>query len=85
MKLKIFSVFDSPAEAYLPPFYMPTTAMAHRAFRQSLDDEKHQFSKTPRDYTLFHIGEFDDANAEIVTQIPKALANGLEVISADES
>jgi len=59
MKLKMFSVFDSKAKAYLPPFLLPETVMAVRAFGDCVMDSGHAFGKHPEDYTLFQVGSFD--------------------------
>jgi hypothetical protein len=67
MKQIIFSVRDSKAGAYLPPFFMPTRAQAERAFADCINDEKHQFGKHPEDYTFYEIGSFDDHTGKIET------------------
>lgn len=65
MKLKIFSVFDDKASAFIPPFFLPNSAMAIRAFTQCVNDPSHQFGQNPGDYTLFELGEFDDSDGSI--------------------
>ncbi len=65
MILKIYSVYDSKAEAFLPPFFQATKAMAIRIFENVANDPKHQFGANPADYTLFEIGQFDDESAKI--------------------
>lgn len=78
MKLKIFSIFDVKAEAYLPPFFLPTVGMATRAFKDCVNQQGHQFCENPGDYTLFELGEFDDVKGEIQTRAAhKSLGNGL--------
>ncbi len=59
MKLQVFSVFDSKAEAFIQPFYSQTVGTAVRSFEQALQNEEHEFRKFAADYTLFHLGEFD--------------------------
>lgn len=61
LKLLAFSVFDSAAKAYLPPFFAPTVEVAIRRFRATVNDPspENQIAKYPEDYTLFHCGEFD--------------------------
>lgn len=63
MITKIFTVYDSKAEAYLPPFYMQSKGQAVRAFQDSASDPQHQFFRHSGDYTLFELGEFDDQTA----------------------
>lgn len=66
MKLNVYSIFDSVANAFIPPFFMANDAMAIRACSDALTDSNHQFFKHPTDYTLFRIAEFDDSNGVIV-------------------
>ncbi len=59
MQLRMFCVYDSKVEAYLPPWYQQTTAAGIRAFSDTVMDETTMLSKHPADYTLFEIGTFD--------------------------
>jgi len=65
MLLQVFTVFDSKAEAYLPPFYMSAIGAALRNFGDTCSTPDHPFHKHPQDYCLFHIGSFDDATGHI--------------------
>ncbi len=76
---QMFTVFDSKAEAYLPPFYMQTRGAAIRAFQDTVNDPNHAFNKHPADYTLFIIGEFDDSTAAFnIHDVRKSCGNALE-------
>lgn len=66
MHLKAFSVYDTKAEAYLPPFFLPTVGMALRAFKDCATSKDHQFGKNPDDYVLYEIGHFDDHTGQLV-------------------
>jgi len=59
MSNKIYSVYDSKAEAYLPPFTCPTRAVAQRMVAQATMDINHDFSRFGGDYTLFELAEWD--------------------------
>ena len=59
MKEQLFSVFDHAAQRFLSPFYSPTIEYAIRQFRATVNTLDHQFNKFPEDYTLFHLGEFN--------------------------
>lgn len=75
----MFSVHDSKAEAYLPPFFLHTAGMAKRVFADCCNDEKHQWGRNPHDYTLFHLGAFNDSTATVTLETaPKSLGNGVE-------
>lgn len=63
--MKVLTVYDSKAEAFLPPFYMRTTAEALRAFESTCNDPESNMSRYPEDYTLFEIGEWDDNKGQV--------------------
>lgn len=60
MVLKVFTVYDSKAEAYLQPFCAQTKNTAIRAITDSVNNPKSEFHRWPADYTLFEIGVYDD-------------------------
>jgi hypothetical protein len=81
MIINIFAIHDSKAHAFLPPFYFHHTEQAQRTFSDTIHDDTHMFSKHPADYTLFHLGTFDDEGAQIDTITPISLGNGLEFLN----
>ena len=79
MKLNVYSIFDSAAKAYTNPFFMHNDGLAIRAFADNVNSEQeNNISKHPDQFTLFRIGEFDDASGEIKTDIVKSLGTGLQ-------
>lgn len=84
MQLSIFCVYDAKAQAYLPPFFLPRKQMAVRAFAECVNSSEHQFGKWPNDYTLFHIGAFNDETGLIDSFAPVSLGNGLEHLQVKE-
>ena len=79
MNLEIFAVYDQKAQAYLPPFFVPTTGMGQRMFANCIQEEGHPFNLNPSDYTLYHIGSFEDSTAELTPRDRTVLQTGLEV------
>lgn len=65
MRVKIYSIWDSKAETHTIPFFMHSDPPAIRAFTNMCMDKEHQFGKNPEDYTLFCLGELEDASGEI--------------------
>lgn len=61
MIVKMFSVYDSKAEAYSTPQFYQTKGIAVRAFIEAIKQEDTPFCKYPEDFTLFEVGEFDDS------------------------
>lgn len=82
MMLRVFSIFDSKAEAYCSPFFLSERGQAVRAFSTALLDPATEFHKWPADYTLFEIGAFDSATGVLsATQIQVPLGNGLTLLA----
>lgn len=80
---KIFSVYDSKVEAYMAPFFMAARGQAIRAFVDTATDAASQLGKHPEDFTLFELGEYDDANASFsIHKTPISLGVALELIPA---
>lgn len=63
--MKMYSVHDSKAEAYLAPFTCNTHGLALRMFETSANEEGHMFQRFAADYTLFCIGEFDESTGQL--------------------
>lgn len=64
MITKIFAIYDSKAEAYLPFFVMPSKGEAIRALTELSNDPSHNFCKFASDFTLFELGSWDNLNAK---------------------
>lgn len=65
--MKIFTVYDSKAAAYLQPFFCPNGAVAIRAFSSAAKQEGHDFNRYAADYTLFEIGQWDPISGNVNT------------------
>ncbi len=85
MKHKMFVIYDVKANAYMQPWFLTQEGMALRAFSDCVNDADHNFGRHPEDYTLFNIGSFDDANADIKWQPPKSMGNGLEFVRSEDT
>jgi len=64
MIFKVYSVYDSKVEAYLPPLFMKSKGEFLRAFTKAANDEKSQIGEYPQDYTAFEIGSWDDGSCK---------------------
>lgn len=81
MIYEIMTVHDSAALAYLPPLHYQTIGVALRAFKDAANDPSHAFHTHPKDYTLFHLGTFDDQNSTFDLKTPSiALARAIDLI-----
>lgn len=57
--LKIYSIYDSKAEAFQLPFFAPAHGAALRMFERACNEKESDFGRYPGDYTLFCMGEWD--------------------------
>lgn len=79
MKTNVFTVYDSKAEAYLPPFFVNTKGEAIRAFSDCCNDKNHQFGQHAADYTLFELGSYSYLEGCFnIHETKVSLGNGVE-------
>lgn len=57
--LKIFSIYDSKANAFMQPFFSPNVSVAKRTVMRALMDPDSDFGKFKEDFSLFEFGEWD--------------------------
>jgi hypothetical protein len=74
MKVKMFTIYDSKAEAYNNPFYHTTRGTAVRALVAQIEKDE-QLRQHGADYTVFEIGEWD-AIKGTVTEYPAKINLG---------
>jgi len=61
---KVFGIYDSKTDAFLPPFMMKTVGEAERALQTHINDPQHNFCRYAEDFTLFELGTWEDSNAK---------------------
>lgn len=76
MKQSMFAIYDSKADAYLPPFIAVTVDVAKRMFAQAANDQNTDFYRFSGDYTLFELGSWDD-NKGVITMHRTHISHGL--------
>jgi hypothetical protein len=83
MKLNIYSIFDSAAKAYAPPFFLHNDGLAVRGFQDNVNNPESQAFRNPDQFTLFHIGTYDDITGVIESaEVIRSMGNGLEYKTA---
>lgn len=60
MLLNAYSVYDTKALNYSPPFYAPTNGAATRMIADAAADPNNNLGRHPADFVLFRVGTFDD-------------------------
>lgn len=85
MKLFAFSVYDSAVGTYSPPFFVRAGGLAIRDFRFEIANPESRLSKSPGDYSLFCMGEFDDETATFsLFEAPRRVMTGLDALKVKE-
>ncbi len=78
----IFAVYDVVAERYLQPFFGENPGSAIRGFATVCGEPDHQFAIHPSDYSLFHIGTWDELKGEITPLEPRQIASAASFSAA---
>ncbi len=81
MLLLAFAVHDAKVEAFITPFFDVTKGSAVRAFSDAVNSEGDMFNRHAEDYTLFHVGVFDQGSGVFLKfDAPVSLGNALTFI-----
>lgn len=65
MLLGAYSVYDECTETYGTPFFVVNDKTAERAFFQLWTDPNSTVFQSPKDFSLYYIGQFDDSDGAI--------------------
>lgn len=80
MQLNVFSIRDSKAEIFNPPFIKQTHGEAERDFHRMVKNPESLPHQYPEDYDLYHLGTFDDQTGEITRlEKPQRLVNATQL------
>ena len=77
MKINVYAIHDAKIEAYMQPFYARTDEEAKRGFSGVVNGQG-QIHDHPGDFTIFKIGEYNDADGSLVPVDKVSLGNALE-------
>lgn len=71
--MKLFSIRDSKAQAYLPPRAYRTRSEAIRALQMEMDNKESMINKFPLDYSFHELAEWDELKGNILPYSPSEL------------
>lgn len=79
--MKLFTIHDNKSETFNQPFFARTNPEAIRYFGQMVNDRNpnNLLALSPTDFTLYSVGEFDEASGILSGAEPQALCNGKDV------
>jgi len=83
--LKVCSVYDSKAEAYNPPIFVPAVGLASRDFVDALTSDDSNMAKHKGDFDLYHVAEFDTDSASFDSIVPpRLILKGADIGGSNE-
>lgn len=78
--MQIFAIKDQAIDAFDRPFFAPAIGLAVRMFGDEIENEQSPMHKHPGDFTLHHLGAFDERSGEFITTNPVQLARGADFV-----
>lgn len=87
MLVQVYAIYDSKSKTFGQPFFSNTNGTAQRDFTNLVNDRQTQVNKYPDDFTLHHIGEYDDALGLVSppdTGAPILLTTALNVLIKEQ-
>lgn len=75
----VCSVYDSKAEAWLPPMHFQSKGQAWRSFSDEVNRADSEFGKHPEDYALFVVGEWNPFIGELMGCVAEVICKGVDV------
>ena len=75
MIINVYSIRDARV-GYGNPFVQPNDDVALRTMRSLLVDPQSEFSRSPKDYSIWRVGTFDTDTGIIDSLIPEMLSRG---------
>lgn len=67
MNLRMYSIRDSKAAIFHPPFFNQTHGEAERNFAQLAADPKSTIAQFPEDFDLYYLGIYDNNTGKMET------------------
>lgn len=83
MIYKLFAVKDKALNSFSAPYTQGTIESGIRMWRELVlfQQEENRYRRSPNDFTLYLIGEYDDDTGQIENVVPQPLATASEVIN----
>lgn len=78
MKINIYAINDAQVSAFSQPFFSQTNGAALRAFSDHVNEKGTQPNKHPQDYSLWHLGTFNDDDGTIEPVKPSRIGTAVE-------
>lgn len=77
---QVVACYDKKARAFMHPFYASHVDVALRSFKEAANTPTHQVCVHPEDFALYHLGTFNDENAQFTLAAqPVHLAEAIQL------
>lgn len=78
----IVAVKDLAAQAFGQPFFVSSTGLALRSFRDEVNRraDDNQMSRHPEDFELYCIGTYDDESGAVAPRGPELVARAKDLV-----
>lgn len=81
MQFKVYTIYDTKVEAYLPPLFMKSKGEFLRAFAEAANNAQSPIGKHPQDYVAFEVGTWNDEDAKFDIYVaPMSLGVAIEFV-----
>jgi hypothetical protein len=84
VKVKLFAVLDSASGVYDGPVPAQTEGVALRNFENMAKSEQTPIGKNPEYFSLWIVGEWNDATGEVISEDKRVLANAIDLLTPAE-
>lgn len=85
MLLKAYTIYDSKSLQYHSPWFASTDGAATRSMADLVNDQNTSLGRHPRDYSLWHVGTWDDNKGQFYPQTPPLhIVDGIALVSGNE-
>jgi len=80
--ITLYSIHDVKTGLYFPPFSAPNDPTAVRLFSRHVMEENSDFNVFSEDYSLWRVGDFNQADAEITFKPKELISHAHELKKA---
>lgn len=81
MLLNVYSIFDAKLAVFNTPFFARANGEAIRSFSDLVHDSRTTVAQHPEDFSLFHIGQYDDEKGCLLPSHPLNLVQACSFVS----
>lgn len=84
MKVKLYAVLDRASGVYDGPVPSQSDGVAFRNFTNLASDPNTPVGRNPEDYSLWRVGEWNDAEGVVTPETKECLGYAVDLIAVDD-